>query len=255
MLGIGQIANRIAELIRGAMPFAIVSNGTNPDGTSRGMSSFEKIMCYNGITEASLAGKNLIFVREGRYTQQVLIKEDYRLIIGSHDAIIYTNDTHIAWHQTSTATSIVTIGLTFLGKSGGTGGFRTMQLDGVNGAFIFGRFGDADTTKVLVNSSSSQNWFVGCVWNGTVDGGWLVQCSGGYNKFIGCKSYGSGNHGVYIPGTQSNIIVGNTFQGTTVNVQLDSSSAYNIVACNQCDASITNNSGTSNNVIANNAMR
>ena len=52
MLGIGQIANRIAELIRGALPFAIVSNGTNPDGSSRGMSVFEKLIAWPDIGTA-----------------------------------------------------------------------------------------------------------------------------------------------------------------------------------------------------------
>ena len=251
MLGIGQIATRIAELIRAALPFAIVSNGTNPDGSNRVMSVFEKLIAWNDITMASRAGKNLIIVRDGLYTRQVSIAENRRLIIGTSNAIIFSNDTHIPWHQTSTGEHVWVIGLQIKGVSGGSGGFRSVQLDANYSTFFLTHFNTADTTAILVNSSSSQNIFVGCQWYGTIDGGWLVQCSGGFNKFLFNKSVVGANNGIYIGSSGYNIVIGNSFQGATVNVQIDSGGTYNVVVGNIMDVAVTNNGGATNQVSLN----
>tara|TARA_R110002072_G_scaffold13980_7_gene58287 strand:+ start:2918 stop:3682 length:765 start_codon:yes stop_codon:yes gene_type:complete len=251
MLGIGQIATRIAELIRAAMPFAIVSNGTNPDGSSRVMSMFERLIAWTDITMASRAGKNLIIVRDGLYTKQVSIAEDYRLIIGTTNAIIYTNDTHIAWHQTSTSTDVYVMGLQIKGVSGGSGGFRSVQCDGTMNIFFLTHFNTADTTAILLNTSSSQNIFVGCQWYGTIDGGWCLQSSCNMNKFLFNKCWAGGNHGFYIVSSDLNIVIGNSFQGGSLSVQIDSGGTYNVVVGNVMDVAVTNNGGGTNQVSLN----
>ena len=65
MLGIGQITTRIAELIRGAMPYAIVNNGTNSDGTPRPISSFARLVSYTTVQGAFLAREKNIHVKAG----------------------------------------------------------------------------------------------------------------------------------------------------------------------------------------------
>ena len=84
MLGIGQITARIAELIRGAMPFAIVNNGTNPDGTARPISLFARIVSYPTLQAAVNAGETngqkWIQVSAGLYKEVVVITaNDYRI--------------------------------------------------------------------------------------------------------------------------------------------------------------------------------
>jgi len=251
MLGIGQITTRVAELIRGAMPFAIVSNGTNPDGTTRGMSSFEKLIAWPDIETASKAGKNIIIVRDGLYTKQVSIAEDCRLIIGTTNAIIYSNDAHIPWHQTSTSENVYVIGLQIKGVSGGSGGFRSVQCDGTYNIFFLTNFNTADTTAILVNASSSQNIFVGCQFYGVIDGGWCLQASGGMNKFLFNKCWAGGNHGFYLVSSDYNIVIGNSFQGGSASVQIDSGGTYNVVVGNIIDVAVTNNGGGTNQVSLN----
>ena len=251
MLGIGQITTRVAELIRGAMPFAIVSNGTNPDGTSRGMSSFEKLIAWPDIGTASKAGKNLIIVRDGLYTKQVSIAEDYRLIIGTTNAIIYSNDAHIPWHQTSTSENVYVIGLQIKGVSGGSGGFRSVQCDGTMNIFFLTNFNTADTTAILVNASSSQNIFVGCQWYGTIDGGWCLQSSCNMNKFLFNKCWAGGNHGFYLVSSDFNIVIGNSIQGGSASIQIDSGGTNNVVVGNIMDVVTTNNGGGTNQVSLN----
>ena len=67
MLGIGQITTRIAELIRGAMPFAIVDNGTDFDGLPRSQSRFSRIVSYPDVQHAINAGWKQIKIAKGRY--------------------------------------------------------------------------------------------------------------------------------------------------------------------------------------------
>ena len=58
MLGIRQISNRIAELIRGTLPFAIVDNGTYSDGSVRGQSIFSKIVSIATFPVLNLSAVN-----------------------------------------------------------------------------------------------------------------------------------------------------------------------------------------------------
>ena len=239
------------RLLRGALPFAIVSNGTKPDGSPRGMSLFEKLISWSDITTASKAGKSIIIVRDGLYTTQVSIAEDYRLIIGSTNAIIYSNDTHIPWHQTSTSENVYVIGLQIKGVSGGTGGFRSVQCDGNFNIFFLTHFNTADTTAILVNASSSQNIFVGCQFYGVIDGGWCLQTSGGVNKFLFNKCHAGGNNGFYLVDTDYNIVIGNSFQGSAASIQIDAGGTYNVVVGNIMDVAVTNNGDATNQISLN----
>ena len=72
MVGIGQITTRVAELIRSALPFAIVDNGTNFDGTPRGRSTFSRLVAYNNVQEAINAGWKQIKIAKGRYAGFVI---------------------------------------------------------------------------------------------------------------------------------------------------------------------------------------
>jgi len=86
MLGIGQIEQRIGELIKGAMPFAIVNNGTNSDGTARPMSRFAKLISYGTVQQAIDAGaiqKN-IHVRAGVYPSGFTVSaNDVKIRLGA----------------------------------------------------------------------------------------------------------------------------------------------------------------------------
>ena len=57
MLGIGQISARIAELIRGALPYAIVNN--DPD-----RSRFARLISYSEVQHAIDAGHKWIKIKE-----------------------------------------------------------------------------------------------------------------------------------------------------------------------------------------------
>ena len=56
MLGIGQISTRIAELIRGMLPYAIVNNNLD-------QSLFSKMICYTEVQYALDAGHTWIQVK------------------------------------------------------------------------------------------------------------------------------------------------------------------------------------------------
>ena len=77
MLGIRQIEQRIAELIRGAMPFAIINNGTNPDGSARPISWFARLISYPTLKAAIDAGLDngvkWIKIAQGYYNEPAAI--------------------------------------------------------------------------------------------------------------------------------------------------------------------------------------
>ena len=64
MLGIGQITTRVAELIRGAMPFAIVNNNTT-------QSLFSRVVSYSEVQHALDVGWKWIKVSASDVDYQI----------------------------------------------------------------------------------------------------------------------------------------------------------------------------------------
>ena len=73
MLGIGQISKRIAELIRGTLPFAIVDN--NPDA-----SMFARLISYRRVQQALDAGHKWIQIKESDVNYEKFTINDISLV-------------------------------------------------------------------------------------------------------------------------------------------------------------------------------
>jgi len=71
------------------------------------------------------------------------------------------------------------------------------------------------------------------------------------NKFLFNKCWAGGNHGFYIVSSDLNIVIGNSIQGGSASVQIDSGGTYNVVVGNVMDVAVTNNGGATNQVSLN----
>ena len=59
------LMRELGRLIRGALPFAIVNNGTDKDGGPRPISHFARLLSYAEVQDAIDAGHKLIFSLRG----------------------------------------------------------------------------------------------------------------------------------------------------------------------------------------------
>jgi len=93
MLGIGQITTRVAELVRGALPFAIVNNGTYRDGSVRPISAFARLISYSTLEQALGAGHKKISMHQGMWERSTVltISQDDVVIEGAGRSTLIDN--------------------------------------------------------------------------------------------------------------------------------------------------------------------
>jgi len=164
MLGIGQITTRVAELIRGAMPFAIVSNGTNPDGTARGMSLFERIVSYPSVQAAVDAGtsngQKWIQIGPGLYKEAVVVAGDDYVIEGAGLSTIIDGTT-VGTAMTSAGDYNQFVNLTFRSTAGGGNDYHGFNTTGdynkITGCHVLNADSDA-----FVNGAGVWVQFINC---------------------------------------------------------------------------------------------
>ena len=234
MLGIGQIAKRIAELIRGTLPFAIVDNGTYSDGNARGQSFFSKIVSYPTITAADNAGHRIIIVRDGKYPG-VTISNNHRLIIGSRQARIEGEDNAKPFDAAG-KTHITIIGLYIEGVQGGSNGYNNVYL-GSDAGMIGTEIGPSDSYGVQLAGTS---YMAFCRITGPTDG-WGVNVNGNATVLIG-NTFAA--YGFYIQTSAYVAMIGNILTASINSMQSDSGGQNSIFADNIYNGTITNNGST-----------
>ena len=243
MLGIGQISTRIAELIRGALPFAVVDNGTYRDGTTRPISEFAKLISYSHPQQAIDAGHKRIICNEGLYLGPTTLNKDYITLEGQGWATVLNGDgdgnallissDHCYVHNLICETD-----------SGGAGGGHHCIL--VSGAWNY-------LLRVRVNESDDQ----GMYFSGQNNTAMLCEVDNcdyrrfasyaAYNRIIACAvSDGYGSVGIQFNSNyDANMALGNLLKGTNGYYYIqDSTSNDGIIVSNLHDATSDTSSGS-----------
>ena len=189
MLGIGQISSRIAELIRGALPYAIVNNDPN-------RSKFARLISYNQVQEALDAGHKWIQVRPSDVDYlQFNISDDYVKIQSSWGARFTSDDT-------GANTVVCEV----------TGDYN--WIEGINTYTAGGATSGVDR-RGFDCSTGQYNYFLGCLVTDSDGSGFCVgQDEGGvWNTFIGCHVIDVDDNGFYIA-EQGGRMIGCTVSGS-----------------------------------------
>ena len=207
MLGIGQITTRVAELIRSAMPFAIVNSGLNRDGTQRPTSLFQRLVSYRTLPEAVAAGKTngvqWIKLHPGRHPLSGLLTldtDDWCIEGGGASTLIY---------QETASTPCITITgdritLKSMWFTCATTSSRSVSFNGDFGLGI----GLGSVSAGFPHTGGTYNVMVGCQWGCGVNPGAQDLSIGGTANIIVAAVCGPGgaNELAHIHGTGCGVV-------------------------------------------------
>tara|TARA_R100001594_G_scaffold127698_1_gene165502 strand:- start:22 stop:795 length:774 start_codon:yes stop_codon:yes gene_type:complete len=212
MLGIGQISTRIAELIRGALPYAIVNN--NPDA-----SLFARLASYSEVQQAIDAGHTWIKVKPSD-TDYVnfTVDNDYTKIESSWGARFTNTNTATNNHVIVVSGSYCTLtGLrTYTPGLESSNDRRGFNITGNHNYIINCIVEDSDASGFAVDGA--YNTFQSCHVSDADDYGFYVNSS--RVSIIGCRMQSSGSAPLYFTASADYCLtVGNACQDTnSVNV-------------------------------------
>ena len=242
MLGIGQISTRIAELIRGALPYAIVNN--NPDA-----SLFARLASYSEVQQALDAGHKWITVKPSDVDYvQFKVSGDHVKIQSSWGA-----------RFTSTTTGAATVvcevsgdynwieGIHTYVAGGATNGIDRRGIDadvGEYNYFIGCLVADSDASGICNGNNNESKWntFIACHEKDADDFGFYMDSQGA--RMIGCTVENSGGAAFRIGGSGDNFLeVGNIALGANADFVMGSGADNGIMAANLLDGS-TSDSGS-----------
>ena len=198
MLGIGQISTRIAELIRGMLPYAIVNNNLD-------QSLFSKLICYTEVQYALDAGWKWIQVRSSDVDYMNFTITTAKTKIDSCWGARFTNiNTAGGQHVVGvSANHCVLTGLNTYTLGGATSNDRRgYNILGAGCYIIDCRVEDSDGSGFMVGGSGgltgTDNTLIGCVVQDCDDYGFF--CNTARNTWIGCTGVSSGLNNFYING-------------------------------------------------------
>ena len=242
MLGIGQISTRIAELIRGALPYAIVNNDPNA-------SRFTRLVAYSTVQQAIDAKHMWIKVAPGEYPGFTADVADM-FIEGTWDTFINGGTTSDAIKITA---GRVTVRNMKAATTGGAGNdYRAVYASAGTGARVENiKITDSDHSGIECASLASQLYVINCYIEDS-DGSMMVL--GGWKCMsIGNELGNSGGVGIYVDsGGDEALMVANHILGSSHSnaIEITSNADNCLCVANISDAAITDNSGTS--TVANN---
>lgn len=196
MLGIGQISTRIAELIRGALPYAIVNN--NPDA-----SLFARLASYSEVQQALDAGHKWITVKPSDVDYvQFKVSGDHVKIQSSWGA-----------RFTSTTTGANTVVCEVTGDYCWIEGINTYTAGGTT----------TNDRRGFDCSTGQYNYFLGCLVTDSDGSGFCVGNNEGgvWNTFIGCHVIDVDDFGFYLDDQGPKVIgctVSNSTQSNRIHV-------------------------------------
>ena len=231
MLGIGQISTRIAELIRGALPYAIVNN--NPDA-----SMFARLASYSEVQQAIDAGHTWIKVKPSDTDYAHFTADnDYTKIESSWGARFTNINTaasnHVIVvsgnHCTVTGLRTYTPGLE---TSNDRRGFNiTGQYNFVINCFVE----DSDGSGFAIEGS--YNTFQNCLVKDADDYGFYMNSN--YATVNGCRMVTSGSGPIHFTSVGDiMVVVGNAMQDTG-NVGVSSGAADGVLVGNAINGSVS----------------
>ena len=233
MLGIGQISTRIAELIRGALPYAIVNN--DPDS-----SAFARLISYSEVQQALDAGHKWIQVKESDVSyKHFAISNSNTTVVGSYGALIDGGTTDAAITINHGADYCRIEGFRVQTDPAGGNDYHGVDIYGDYNTVAFCTVVDTDQDGIACAQTNSGAWnrFIGCT---------VIDCSryayAGWGEamiVVGCLSLAQNS---YAAGSGDNVFVGNFFKGGTV----EHASSGNMIIGNIVDASIVATSGNAN---------
>ena len=231
MLGIGQISTRIAELIRGALPYAIVNN--NPDA-----SMFARLASYSEVQQAIDAGHTWIKVKPSDTDYAHFTADnDYTKIESSWGARftnIYTGaGQHVIVvsgnHCTVTGLRTYTPGLE---TSNDRRGFNiTGQYNFVINCLVE----DSDASGFA--AENTYNTFQNCHVSDVDDYGFYVNSS--HNSIIGCRIITSGSSAVHFTAAADRCMFNDNYSASTSAVGVAGGSAEGVMIGNMINGSVS----------------
>ena len=242
MLGIGQIATRIAELIPRALPYAIVNN--NPE-----QSLFSRLVSYRDVQPALDAGWKWIKVTASDVDYNAFTITTAKTRIDSCWGARFTNiNTAAGQHVVAVSANHCNLtGLNTYTPGGETSNDRRgYSILGAGCLLIGCRVEDSDGSGFMLGASGglvgTDNRLIGCVVDDADDFGFYTNTA--RNSFLGCTAYfTSGTNCFYVNGANFSW-VGNH---SKANMAIDSGGTNGIAVGNLIDGSITD--GGSGNLL------
>mgnify|MGYP001200121053 FL=1 len=231
MLGIGQISTRIAELIRGALPYAIVNN--NPDA-----SAFARLVSYREVQQAIDAGHLWIKVKPSDTDyMNFTVDNDYTKIESSWGARFTNTNTATNNHVIVVSGSYCTLtGLRTYTAGQATGNDRRgFNLTGNRNFIINCYVEDSDGSGFA--TVATDNTFQSCLVKDADDYGFYIGAS--YESIIGCRMIASGSGPVHFTSAGDYcLMVGNACQDGG-NVGVSSGAIDGVMVGNSLNGSVS----------------
>ena len=231
MLGIGQISTRIAELIRGTLPFAIVDN--NPDA-----SMFARLASYSEVQQAVDAGHLWIKVRPSDTDYAHFTADnDYTKIESSWGARFTNINTAASNHVIVVSGNHCTMtGLRTYTAGGATSNDRrgfniTGQYIQVSNCFVE----DSDGSGFAIEGS--YNLFQNCLVKDADDYGFYMNSN--FVQILNCRMVTSGSGPIHFTTVgDASIVVGCLVQDTG-NIGVASTAVDGVIVGNAINGGIS----------------
>jgi len=232
MLGIKQISTRIAELIRGALPYAIVNN--NPDA-----SLFARLASYSEVQQAIDAGHTWIKVKPSDTDySNFTVDNNYTRIESSWGARFTNTNTATNNHVIVVSGNHCTVtGLRTYTAGGATSASdrRGFNITGQYNFVINCMVEDSDGSGFAIQGS--YNTFQNCLVKDADVYGFYMDSN--YVSIIGCRMVTSGSGPIHFTSVGDRcIVVGNACQDTG-NVGMASGAAEGVMVGNAVNGGIS----------------
>ena len=233
MLGIGQIASRIAELIRGTLPYAIVNN--NPD-----KSAFAKLISYTEVQQALDVGHKWIQIKESDESyERFIIKNNNTTVIGNQGVVVDGKTSDAAVTINDDVKYCRVEGIRVQTTAGGGNDFHGVDIYGDYNTIAYCTCVSSDQDGFAAAGSPAGRWnlFIGCVCIDCDRYGFAAWGEG--SIIIGCRDLSAGTYSYYLGGSKNTVVGSVALNGGTLQV----SSSNNLVVGNNFDANISASSG------------
>ncbi len=230
MLGIGQISSRIAELIRGALPYAIVNN--NPDA-----SLFARLASYSEVQQAIDAGHTWIKVTPSDTDYEHFTVDNNYTKIESSWGARFTRSSGANLHVITVSAAYCTLTGLRTYTPGGESNYdrRGFQITGYRNHIINCMVEDSDASGFA--AQGAYNTFQNCLVEDVDDYGFYINSTRA--SIIGCRFMASGSGTIHFEAVADYcLMVGNAIEDTG-NVGVASGSANGVMVGNSINGGVS----------------
>ena len=230
MLGIGQISSRLAELIKGALPYAIVNN--NPES-----SAFARLVSYREVQDAIDAGHTWIQVKPSDVDYaQFTVDNNYTKIESSWGAR-FTND-YVASNQHVIVVSASYCTLTGLrSHTPGTESGNDRRPFNITGSYNFiinCMVEDSDSSGF--GAEGTYNTFQNCHVSDADDYGFYANAAN--NSIIGCRIISTTLSAVNFTAAADRCMLNDNYSASTSSINVTSGSAEGVMIGNMINGAV-----------------